>query len=218
MLGIHGADPGIRKSLVQAEIDRVVTDFLATPVDDRQLRRFYRQHRSVFERPMRLAVEVLRFGNLQDAERAHRALSAGADFADIQNAADAEIVSHLPSSPLPAHMLRRYLGSTLTDVALTLDEGEASDPIQRSDGVYLLRATVVTPPAVPDFDEIREVVEGEYRHRGRDRALEKKLLKLWQQADIDFNPSVKSGLLLTANRGPGAADLVKNNTGYEVTD
>ena len=217
-LGMYGVDPGIRKALVQAVIDGVVEDFLATSVDVQQLRRFYRQHRAVFERPMRVAVEVLRFRNPQDLERAKKALLANADFADIRNAADAEIVSHLPSSPLPAHMLRRYLGSTLTDIALTLDEGEVSDPVQRSDGVYLLRARVVTPAVVPSFDEVRAEVEAEYRHRGRDRALEEKLLKLRKKADIDFNPSVNDDLLLTAERGPLPADLVKNKTGYEDAD
>ena len=195
-----------------------MADFLANSVDVQQLRLFYRQHRAVFERPMRVAVEVLRLADLQDAKRAHAALLAGADFADVSNAVDTKILSHLPSSSLPSHMLRRYLGSTLTDIALTLDQGEVSDPIQRSDGVYLLRARVVKPAVAPDFDEVRTEVEGEYRRRGRDRALEKTLLKLWKKADIDFNPSVNGGRVLTARRGPGPSDLVKNKTGYEDTD
>ncbi len=205
-LGMYGADPGIRKALVQAVIDRVVAEFLANSVDVQQLRHFYRQHRAVFERPMRVAVEVLRFGNLQDAERAHAALLGGADFADIGNAVDAKEFSHLPSSPLPAHMLRRYLGSTLTDIALTLVQGEVSDPIQRSDGVYLLRAWDVTPAEVPDFDEVRAVVEGEYQRRGRDRALENTLVDLWEKADIDLNRKVKGGLVLAGERGPGTTE------------
>ncbi len=217
-LGLHGADPGIRKALVQAEIDRVVAEFRATPVDVGQLRHFYRQHQAVFERPMRVAVEVLRFDSLQDAQRAHASLSGGADFADIGHATDARKVSHLPSSPLPAHMLRRYLGSTLTDIALTLDQGEISNPIQQSDGVHVLRASVVTPAEVPDFDEVRAVVEREYQRRGRDRALEEKLLKLWTKADVDFNPGVTGGLLLAVERGPGPADPVNNMTAYEDTD
>ena len=205
-LGMYGADPGIRKALVQAVIDQVVAEFLATSVDVQQLRHFYRQHRAVFERPMRVAVEVLRFVDLQDAERAHAALLAGADFADIGNAVDAKILSHLPSSSLPAHMLRRYLGSTLTDIALTLVQGEVSDPIQQSDGVYVLRARVVTPAEVPDFDEVRAVVEREYQRRGRDRALENTLDDLWKKADIDLNPKVKGGLVLAGKRGPGPSE------------
>lgn len=204
--GLYGADPGIRKALVQAVIDQVVAEFLANPVDVQELRHFYRQHWAVFERPMRVAVEVQRFADLQEAERVRAALLAGADFADIGNAVDARILAHLPSSPLPAHMLRRYLGSTLTDIALTLDQGEVSDPIQRSDGVYLLRAKEVTPAEVPGFDEVREVVEREYQRRGRDRALEDALADLWKKADIDLNRKAKGGLVLARERAPGTTE------------
>jgi hypothetical protein len=189
-LGFQNADPGIRKALVQAVIDRVVADFLSQPVDTRQLRHFFQQHRAVFERPLRIAVDVLRFESSLEAERAHAALMAGADFADIGNTFEAEILSYLPSSPLPAHMLRRYLGSTLTNSALTLNQGEISNPIQRPDGAYLLRARQVTPVAVPKFDEVRVHVESEYRRRGRDKALDDTLVDLWNQADIEINASV----------------------------
>jgi len=211
-LGMYGADPGIRKALVHAAIDQVVADFLANSVDVQQLRLFHRQHRAVFERPMRVAVEVLRFANLQDAERSHAALLAGADVSDIGNAVDAKILSHLPSSSLPAHMLRRYLGSTLTDIALTLDQGEVSDPVQRSDGVYLLRARVVKPAEVPDFDEVRAQVESEYRRRGRDEALENRLVDLWKKADIDLNPEVAGGLVVAGNRGIGLSETTNNES------
>ena len=202
-LGMYGADPAIRKALVQAVIDRVVAEFLASPVDPQELQRFFRQHRAVFERPMRVGVEVLRFENSLDAERAYAALLDGADFADIKYAFGAGILPYLPSSPLPAHMLRRYLGSTLADIALSLEQGEVSDPIQRSDGVYLLRTGAVTPAGVPDFYGVRAQVESEYRRRGRDKALDDTLIDLWSKADVDINPDVIRGLVVAADRRLG---------------
>ena len=199
-LGLYGADPGIRKALVQAVIDQVVTDFLSRPVDVQQLRLFYTEHRSVFERPGRMAVEVLRFANLQNAQRAHAALLAGADIEDVGDTDEAGALSHLPSSPLPAHMLRRYLGSALTELALSLEQGEVSEPVRRSDGVYLVRAMIVEPAEVPEFDEVRVQVESEYRRRGREWALDQALAQLWQDADIDLNLNETDGLALAGER------------------
>lgn len=211
-LGMYGADPGIRNAVVQAVIDRVVADFLSKPVDVQQLRLFHRQHRSVFERPLRMAVEVVRLANLQDAERSRAAMLAGANNEDIGNAAEAGALSHLPPSPLPAHVLRRYLGPALADTALTLEQGEISEPIRRPDGVYLIRARVVEPTVVPDFNEVRVQVEGEYRRRGRDWALDQTLAQLWQSADIDFNLNETDGLPLAGERMRDLSQIFTNNT------
>lgn len=211
-LGLYAADPGIRKAVVQAVIDRVVTDFLSKPVDVQQLRLFYREHQSVFERPLRMAVGVLRLADMQEAERARAALLAGANTEDMGNADAAGTLSHLPSSPLPAHVLRRYLGPALTELALTLEQGETSEPIRRSDGVYLLRARVVEPAEVPEFDEVRAQVEGEYRRRGRDWALDQTLAQLWQSADIEFNLKVTDGLVPASERMRHLSQIFANDT------
>ncbi len=212
-LGMYDADPAIRKALVQAVIDRVVAEFLSRPVGAQQLRHFYQKHQAVFENPMRMAVEALRFHHQRDAERARAALLGGADFAELSNATDGELLTRLPSSPLPAHVLRRYLGATLTDVALTLDQGEVSKPVRRSDGIYLLQARVVIPAEVRDFDAVREEVESEYLRRGRDRALEVVLGDLWTKADVDLDPRVTAGLVLMAEPGSGSSETVGNRSG-----
>lgn len=210
-LGIHGTDPGVRKAIVQAVIDSVVENFLAEPVDSQRLKLFYQQHAAVFGRPVRVAVEVLRFTNLPDAERAHAALLSGAAFADVGRTANARTIPQLPSSPLPVYVLQRYLGSRLTDIALSLEQGEVSDPVKRSNGVYLLHTRAVTPSVVPDFNEIREEVEAEYRHRGRETALEKTLVNLWRSADIDFNQEVADGLSVTEKHQLGLSQYFENN-------
>ncbi len=214
-LGLYAADPGIRKALVQAVIDRVVDESLMRPVDSRQLQQFYRQHQAIFERPLRVAVEVLRFANVRDAEQAHAALLGGADIAEVGNTADVGFVSRLPSSPLPAHMLRRYLGSSLTDIALDLDQGEISDPVRRADGVYLLRAKIVNPATVRAFDVVRAEVESEYRRRARDKALKALLHELWERGDIDLNPDMTGDLVLSAELSTGATLAQDDGSGFQ---
>ena len=188
--GTFAADPAVRKAIVQAVIDKIVADFQRHPVSSQQLRQFYQQHANVFERPARIAVEALRFETYSSAKQAYTALLAGAQFDEVTQAEAATPIAHLPSSPLPIHMLRRYLGNALTEIALMLDEGEVSDPVVRPDGVYLLKARVVQRAVIQRFEEVRDKVAAEYEFRGREIALEQEVARLWMLADININDRV----------------------------
>ena len=188
--GTFAADPAVRKAIVQAVIDKTVADFQRRPVSSRQLKRFYQQHLGVFERPARIAIQALRFENHSEAQQAYSALLAGARFDEVGRTPVASPIAHLPSSPLPMHMLRRYLGNSLTEVALALQEGHVSEPVVRPDGVYLLRARTVQPAEIQRFEQVRDGVEAEYDFRGRESALEKAVAQLWTQSDIEINKQV----------------------------
>ena len=173
LLGIASADPGIRKALARAVISQTVTEFLDRPIDEQQLQTFYLEHRALFAQPLRLELQAYKFERMEQAQRAF---------------ASAEIPAHqpslLPASALPAHMLRRYLGNPLADIALTLTEGETTAPIQRPDGIYLLHLIAKQPEQISALTEVRPQVEAEYRRRGRDMALQTRLVTLRQQAQI----------------------------------
>ena len=173
LLGIASADPGIRKALARAVISQTVTEFLDRPIDEQQLQTFYLEHRALFAQPLRLELQAYKFERMEQAQQAF---------------ASAEIPAHqpslLPASALPAHMLRRYLGNPLADIALTLTEGETTAPIQRPDGIYLLHLIAKQPEQISALTEVRPQVEAEYRRRGRDMALQTRLVTLRQQAQI----------------------------------
>ena len=173
LLGIASADPGIRKALARAVISQTMTEFLDRPIDEQQLQTFYLEHRALFAQPLRLELQAYKFERMEQAQQAF---------------ASAEIPAHqpslLPASALPAHMLRRYLGNPLADIALTLTEGETTAPLQRPDGIYLLHLIAKQPEQISPLTEVRPQVEAEYRRRGRDMALQTRLVTLRQQAQI----------------------------------
>ena len=173
LLGIASADPGIRKALARAVISQTMTEFLDRPIDEQQLQTFYLEHRALFAQPLRLELQAYKFERMEQAQQA---------FASAEIPADQR--SLLPASALPAHMLRRYLGNPLADIALTLTEGETTAPIQRPDGVYLLHLIAKQPEQISPLTEVRPQVEAEYRRRGRDMALQTRLVTLRQQAQI----------------------------------
>ena len=184
LLGIASADPGIRKALARAVISRTVTEFLDRPIDEQQLHTFYLEHRALFSQSLRLELQAYQFEQLEQAQQA---------FASAE--IPAEQRSLLPASALPAHMLRRYLGNPLADIALTLASGETSMPIQRPDGVYLLHLTAKQPERLSPLTEVRPQVEAEYRRRGRDMALQTRLVTLRQQAQITVDRDQLLGVI-----------------------
>ena len=173
LLGIASADPGIRKALARAVISQTMTEFLDRPIDEQQLQTFYLEHRALFAQPLRLELQAYKFERMEQAQQA---------FASAEITADQR--SLLPASALPAHMLRRYLGNPLADIALTLTEGETTAPLQRPDGIYLLHLIAKQPEQISPLTEVRPQVEAEYRRRGRDMALQTRLVTLRQQAQI----------------------------------
>ena len=186
-LGVHREDPGLRKQLVQSVISEVVADFLTMPVDDRQILRFYRQHKGMFESSKRVAVSVLPFVTREDAERARFALLASGQLPGVKSFNSNALLSRMPSSPIPAHMLRRYLGTTLAARVLELEPGEVTDPVAIGDGFYLVYVRHVKAASIPDFEIVRAEVRAEYLRRGRDRALEKVLASLSTRSNISIN-------------------------------
>jgi hypothetical protein len=176
LLGIASADPGIRKALARAVIDKTADEFLAQPIAPQQLEDFYLQYQMLFTQPMRIRLQAYKFVDLAKAQQAfesHPELT--------------KQISMLPPSALPVHMLRRYLGIKLTDIALRLEVGETSRPISQPDGVYLLTIVERQPEQPLPFAQVRPQVEAEYLRRGRDAALQNQLIALRQQADIRIN-------------------------------
>ena len=189
-LGILDSAPGVRKAIVQAAISEIVEDFLRRPFDEAVLEQFYLSHSAVFEHPGRRAIAALRFDKLAAAQRAADAYANGSGWADLEAMPEAKPVRHLPGSPLPAHVLRRYLGPGLANVALALKSGEISDPVESAGSAYLIKLITVRAPSVPAFSEILPDVRAEYLSRGREAALADKLAQLWRSTDIQFNPHI----------------------------
>jgi hypothetical protein len=190
-LGVLQADPGVRKAIVRATINGIVEDFLADTPSQQQLQQFFQEHRAVFERPARLTVTALYFESTAIARQA--LAGAGGDWAGLTANSAAQPLRQLPSAPLPAHMLRRYLGPGPTSVALSLEPGEISPPVPGAGGVFLLQVIAKLPPAAPDFADIAPLVRQEYLSRGRELALTEKLASLWRDADVQLNSGVEAG-------------------------
>lgn len=194
-IGLLDSDRSVRKALAMAMIDTIVAQVLAQNPTEAELRAFYDSHTAVFATPARVHVQAIFFAGAGDlgrartqAERAAAAMANGLSFADARvHFGDPEAVL-LPDAPLPINVLRRHLGPTLTEVALTMQPGEISFPLQSSAGYYLLRLVALQPERVQPYAAVKHTVRAEYFRRGRDDALQEYLDRLRAQATIVLSP------------------------------
>ena len=188
-LDILTTDPGIRKLLVRSSIDSIIEDSRSIPISDEQLRTFYEDHKSVFQRPSRIHIKVASFLKPEVARDTGEIIKKEVPFElAIAETKTGELID-IPSSLLPEHVLRRYLGSELSAVALSLSENQISSPITFGEFTYLIYVLAKEPEQQLSFDDSRLQVTSEYRSRHRQNALIDALTHLKNQADIRVDQS-----------------------------
>ena len=183
-LGLVASDRTVRKALTMAMIDRTVAQVLAHEPNEDVLRAFYASHPAVFSLPDRLRVQQITFPAADRAQTAAAALRDGMSFAEARRRFGQPAGVPLPDSLLPAHVLHRYLGPSLTRAALSLTAGQVSAPLASPLGYHILRVAERQAERVRPYPEVRAQVRAEYRRRERDRALERVLDRLRRRARL----------------------------------
>ena len=195
-LGILQADPGIRKLLARSAIDTVVRESQALLIKEPELIAFYNDHQAVFQQPQRITLQAAQFDDLEMANISRNAVLLGDSLKKTVSLGGGKILP-IPVSPLPKHMLIRYLGISLTDLALGLSATQISQPIVQGDNIYLLQVIENQPATLMPFEQIRETVMTELVSRQRRDSLTKTLEELKQTASIQLNLSLLGQLVST---------------------
>ena len=195
-LGILQADPGIRKLLARSAIDTVVRESQALLIKEPELIAFYNDHQAVFQQPQRITLQAAQFDDLEMANISRNAVLLGDSLKKTVSLGGGKILP-IPVSPLPKHMLIRYLGISLTDLALGLSATQISQPIVQGDNIYLLQVIENQPATLMPFEQVRETVMTELISRQRRDSLTTTLEELKQTASIQFNLSLLEQLAST---------------------
>jgi hypothetical protein len=198
-LGVLYADPGIRKLLARSAIDNITNNAENLPIDESALRAFYKSHQAIFEESPRTTLEVFKFTTIQQASNARNHMLTGGRLGESFELIEGAQRVDIPLSPLPEHMLRRYLGVGLSSKIIGLAEGELSQPIRQKGDVYLARILGVEPATMRDFELVRNEIASEIKSRARDRALKDELVRLKQTANIKVNTLMVDQLIITVN-------------------
>ena len=195
-LGILQADPGIRKLLARSAIDTVVRESQAVLIKEPELIAFYNDHQAVFQQPQRITLQAAQFDDVEMANISRNAVLLGDSLKKTVSLGGGKILP-IPVSPLPKHMLIRYLGISLTDLALGLSATQISQPIVQGDNIYLLQVIENQPATLMPFEQVRETVMTELISRQRRDSLTTTLEELKQTASIQLNLSLLGQLVST---------------------
>ena len=195
-LGILQADPGIRKLLARSAIDTVVRESQALLIKEPELIAFYNDHQAVFQQPQRITLQAAQFDDVEMANISRNAVLLGDSLKKTVSLRGGKILP-IPASPLPKHMLIRYLRISLTDLALGLSATQISQPIVQGDNIYLLQVIENQPATLMPFEQVRETVMTELISRQRRDSLTTTLEELKQTASIQLNLSLLGQLAST---------------------
>lgn len=192
-LGVDQHDRRVRSLLVRQMIDSVVADAQPDEPSRAEIEEFYAEHHRYFARTGRLALAPLRFAKREGeteeqtrarADQAAARLRAGEDATRVRTElADPWIIPY-PRGLLPATKVREYLGPTPTRKALTLREGDVSDPVRGGAAWYVLELLAKEDAATPPLERVEKEVRTEMQRRAGDRALRTYLDDLRNGGDV----------------------------------
>lgn len=199
------SDPTVRKTIVNAMIQVIISDASSSVPSDTELEAFYAQNQNYFTQPARIQVRRLVFRGADAETRAaaaHEALR-NRSWEEVKTSFGDSDILDLPGSHLPISKLRGYLGPTLAAAAQQLSPGEHSPPLSDQSGYTILQLLDLQRGAPPALDGIREQVAREYQRRAGDDALREYLQQLRAGADIVMDEAFLSQLDELAGAGGG---------------
>ncbi len=192
-LGFPETAPGIRKALAATVITQVIAEAEARAPSSEELREFYHGDANFFTRSERWQVRWLRTTETVpamekgQAQAVHGRLVAACSIEDMTQSMNFHVASELPNNLLPLAKLIDYMGPTIARQATQMQPGKCSEPILINDAYHMLYLEAYQPRQLPEFDDIKDVVEAEYIRRAGEKALLEYLKWLRNRAKISID-------------------------------
>ena len=168
-LGMIENDSEIRSIIIQKMISSIISDTDDLKISQTDLKDFYSLNQDLFMPSPKLQLIKLSFDrkNKDYGIQARDFLIAG-NFADAKSLAKNEVIT-LPNVLLPAMKIREYIGPSLTQTALGLEEGEVSELIELNERFHILVPIRKVISSAPPFNDVYKEIESEYiRFKGEE--------------------------------------------------
>jgi hypothetical protein len=164
-LDVSSTDPDVRSAMVNSVELEIAADAITAQPTETELRSYYDLHRSRYagEGVMTLRDYVFASSELRAAGEASEALRGTAPSASLLarwHAADSGKVAGEEFY----FAAKIHLGEQLFEAARVLDDGGASAPMQRPDGIHVLYMVKNQKPMPFDFAAARDRVLNDYRN------------------------------------------------------
>ncbi|TNE56510.1 MAG: peptidyl-prolyl cis-trans isomerase [Alphaproteobacteria bacterium] len=157
-------DPAVRAALVQSMISLVTTETGAIEPEESDIRDYYERNKALFVAAPQLHLRAY-WGAQRDRDPT------------------------LPDTLIPATKLVDYLGPEAFKIAMKLDAGDQSLPIETPQGPLVLELIEKTGGAIPPYESIKDQVRVAYLVERDERALRDEIERLKKKATIERYPS-----------------------------
>jgi len=191
-LGLAETSPEIRKAIARTVIAQIVTEAEASVPGETDLRDLYESDPGFFTQNSRYRVHWWRLDGqgesfLQNTLDTYEQLGTGAEIALELQTLGFNRDLDLPDSLLPFGKLVDYLGPELANETGDLQPGQYSHPIASNQTLHILHLVEFKAGYLPPFDQLRPVLETEYKRRTADQAIRNYLQWLRRQTEIDIS-------------------------------
>jgi hypothetical protein len=192
-LDFPGTDPDTRSALVAAVEQQVVADVTTHQPADAELQAYFEDNRSNYatEGTMTLHNLVLPKGKstgpdaMAAAQKAVQALRAHMPLDEVVKTAGLqELVPEHASEEQFYFAQKIHLGEPLYERALTLNDGDVSEPIAAGDGIHVIQMVKHVKPLPLTFERVRSQVLNDYITAAKKRLEDADLRYLRDKADI----------------------------------
>ena len=188
-LGLLKTNTMIRGTIIQQMINSIISDNALKPIDEVELRNFFKENISFFTSANKLRIRQLYFkGNekasFKRAQKSFINLQNGMPFEEVSVDGD-ETTLQIPDTLMTLAKVREYVGPSMMNLAKKLNPGEFTTPKKVSNGyriIYLVEREDAIPP---NFETAKNSIKAEFSKRRDDLSLRSYLDKLKKWYDIE---------------------------------
>jgi parvulin-like peptidyl-prolyl cis-trans isomerase-like protein len=192
-LDFPGTDPDTRTALVAAVEQQVVADVTTHQPADPELRKYFEENRGNYATEGTMALHNLVLPKakssgpdaLAAAKKAADALRAHMPLEEVEKSFGLqELVPDHASDEQFYFAQKIHLGEALYERALTLNDGDVSEPMTADDGVHLVQMVKQVKPLPLTFERVRSQVLNDYITAAKKRLEDADLQYLRDKGDI----------------------------------
>lgn len=161
-LGMIENDSEIRSMIIQKMISSIVSETNDLRISQEDLEEFFSKNKDLFIPSPKLRLLKLSFDkSMKDIANIARDLLINGNLQEAKSLAENEVI-RLPNALLPSMKIREYIGPTLTQIALSLEEGEISELIEQDDKLHILVPLEKIIANAPPLGDVYQQVETEF--------------------------------------------------------
>ena len=184
-IGMLDNNSQIRSIIIQNMIKSIMSELETFELSEQDLKIFFNENKEFFSTAPKVRLKKLSFERNEDALNARKLILEG-NFIDAQKLARNEIIE-LPNTILPTIKVREYIGPKLTEIALSMRDGEVSEVITELNAFHLIIMIKKIDMFIPDYENVKQQVENEFLKRQGDRLFLDYLENLRSWYDVTKN-------------------------------